>query len=159
MYAVPAMQMQSMTVRQMQTQLGVAHCGTTLYKQNLGRERATRLSQVVKSNEIARLANSDVYWDEIVSIEADSETEVFDLTVPKFHNFIANNIVVHNSIEQDADIVIMLYRDSYYNPDSPDRNIAEVIIAKHRNGPTGTVKLLFDPNLTKFVNLAKSNNY
>ena len=159
MYAVPAMQMQSMTVRQMQTQLGIAHCGTTLYKQNLGRERATRLSQVVKSNEIARLANSDVYWDEIVSIEADSETEVFDLTVPKFHNFIANNIVVHNSIEQDADIVIMLYRDSYYNPDSPDRNIAEVIIAKHRNGPTGTVKLLFDPNLTKFVNLAKSNNY
>jgi len=63
------------------------------------------------------------------------------------------------SIEQDADIVIMLYRDSYYNPDSPDRNIAEVIIAKHRNGPTGTVKLLFDPNLTKFVNLAKSHNY
>ncbi|MDV2994347.1 MAG: Replicative DNA helicase [Chroococcidiopsis sp. SAG 2025] len=61
------------------------------------------------------------------------------------------------SIEQDADIVIMLYRDSYYNPDSPDRNIAEVIIAKHRNGPTGTVKLLFDPNLTKFVNLAKQN--
>lgn len=63
------------------------------------------------------------------------------------------------SIEQDADLVIMLYRDSYYNPDSPDRNIAEVIVAKHRNGPTGTVKLLFDPNLTKFVNLAKSNNY
>ena len=63
------------------------------------------------------------------------------------------------SIEQDADLVIMLYRDSYYNPDSPDRNVAEAIVAKHRNGPTGTVKLLFDPNLTKFVNLAKSNNY
>jgi replicative DNA helicase len=63
------------------------------------------------------------------------------------------------SIEQDADIVIMLYRDSYYNPDSPDRNMAEVIIAKHRNGPTGTVKLLFDPTLTKFVNLAKQQNY
>jgi replicative DNA helicase len=63
------------------------------------------------------------------------------------------------SIEQDADLVVMLYRDSYYNPDSPDRNIAEVIIAKHRNGPTGTVKLLFDPNLTKFVNLAKSQTY
>lgn len=63
------------------------------------------------------------------------------------------------AIEQDADLVIMLYRDSYYNPDSPDRNTAEVIIAKHRNGPTGTVKLLFDPNLTKFVNLAKPQNY
>ncbi len=63
------------------------------------------------------------------------------------------------SIEQDADLVIMLYRDSYYNPDSPDRNIAEVIIAKHRNGPTGTVKLLFDSNLTKFINLTKFKNY
>lgn len=63
------------------------------------------------------------------------------------------------SIEQDADLVIMLYRDSYYNPDSPDRDIAEVIIAKHRNGPTGTVKLLFNSNLTKFVNLAKSQSY
>ena len=63
------------------------------------------------------------------------------------------------SIEQDADLVIMLYRDSYYNPDSPDRNIAEIIVTKHRNGPTGIVKLLFEPNLTKFMNLAKNQNY
>ncbi|MBV5259511.1 replicative DNA helicase [Synechococcus moorigangaii CMS01] len=60
------------------------------------------------------------------------------------------------SIEQDADLVLMLYRDSYYNPDSPERDIAEVIIAKHRNGPTGTVKLIFQPELTKFLNLANS---
>ncbi|MBO3461918.1 replicative DNA helicase [Aetokthonos hydrillicola Thurmond2011] len=59
------------------------------------------------------------------------------------------------SIEQDADLVIMLYRDEYYNTDTPDRGIAEVIIAKHRNGPTGVVKLLFDPQFTKFKNLAK----
>jgi len=58
------------------------------------------------------------------------------------------------SIEQDADIVMMLYREEYYTPDTPDRGIAEVIIAKHRNGPTGTVKLLFDPQFTKFKNLA-----
>jgi len=58
------------------------------------------------------------------------------------------------SIEQDADLVIMLYRDSYYNPDSPDRDVAEAIITKHRNGPTGTVKLLFSPELTQFRNLA-----
>ena len=63
------------------------------------------------------------------------------------------------SIEQDADLVIMLYRDEYYNPDSVDRGIAEIIITKHRNGPTGIVKLLFQPELTKFENLAKSNNY
>jgi replicative DNA helicase len=58
------------------------------------------------------------------------------------------------SIEQDADVVMMLYRDEYYNPDTPDRGIAEVIITKHRNGPVGTVKLLFDPQYTLFRNLA-----
>jgi replicative DNA helicase len=59
------------------------------------------------------------------------------------------------SIEQDADLVIMLYRDAYYNPDTPDRDITELIITKHRNGPTGVVKLVFDPALTKFKNLAQ----
>ena len=59
------------------------------------------------------------------------------------------------SIEQDADLVVMLYRDAYYNPDTPDRDLAEVIITKHRNGPTGTVKLLFNAELTEFRNVAK----
>ncbi|KAM3098770.1 replicative DNA helicase [Phormidesmis sp. 146-35] len=61
------------------------------------------------------------------------------------------------SIEQDADLIMMLYRDDYYNPDSPDRGIAEVNIVKHRNGPTGCVKLLFEPQFTEFRNLASSN--
>ena len=59
------------------------------------------------------------------------------------------------SIEQDADLIMMLYREEYYDPDTPDRGLAEVIIAKHRNGPTGTVKLLFEPQYTLFRNLAK----
>ncbi len=62
------------------------------------------------------------------------------------------------SIEQDADLVINLYRDEYYNPDTPDRGIAEIIIAKHRNGPVGTVKLLFEPRLTKFENMATTGS-
>jgi replicative DNA helicase len=62
------------------------------------------------------------------------------------------------SIEQDADLIIMLYRDAYYNPDTPDRDITELIITKHRNGPTGIVKLVFDPALTKFKNLARPMN-
>ncbi len=61
------------------------------------------------------------------------------------------------SIEQDADLIMMLYRDDYYNPDSPDRGIAEVNIVKHRNGPTGCVKLLFEPQFTEFRNLASPN--
>ncbi|MHC5777879.1 replicative DNA helicase [Nostoc sp.] len=133
--------------------IGVSYCGSTLYKVNLSREEALKVGNVVQSSKLVTLAKSDVYWDEILSIEYSGEEEVFDLTVPSLHNFVANNIIVHNSIEQDADLVIMLYRDEYYSPDTPDRGIAEVIIAKHRNGPTGTAKLLFNPQFTKFQNL------
>ncbi|MGF1989640.1 MAG: replicative DNA helicase [Nostoc sp. ZfuVER08] len=142
-----------LTTRALHSDIGTSYCGSTLYKANLSREEAWKVAEVVQSNELLVLAKSDVYWDEIVSIEYSGEEEVFDLTVPNLHNFIANNIIVHNSIEQDADLVIMLYRDEYYSPDTPDRGIAEVIIAKHRNGPTGTVKLLFNPQFTKFQNL------
>ncbi|MEA5618845.1 replicative DNA helicase [Cronbergia sp. UHCC 0137] len=158
-YVVPAMQTLGITTREIQYRMKTSYCGSTLYKVNLSRERALKVANIVQSNELLALANSDVYWDEIVAIIPDGEEEVFDLTVPHWHNFIANNIIVHNSIEQDADLVMMLYRDDYYNPDSPDRGIAEVIIAKHRNGPTGAVKLLFDPQFTKFKNLARPNNY
>jgi len=56
------------------------------------------------------------------------------------------------SIEQDSDVVMFIYRDAYYNPESPDGNRAEILIAKHRNGPTGTVDLVFIPELTQFRN-------
>lgn len=58
-------------------------------------------------------------------------------------------------IEQDADAVLFLYRDDYYNPDSPDREIAEVHVAKQRNGPTGTFRVRFDAACTRFDNLAE----
>ena len=57
------------------------------------------------------------------------------------------------SIEQDADIVAFLYRDDYYNQDSEKKNIIEIIIAKQRNGPVGTVELVFLKNFNKFVSL------
>ena len=60
------------------------------------------------------------------------------------------------SIEQDSDLVMMIYRDDYYNPNTSDGGIAELILAKHRNGPTGTVKLLFDSQFTQFKNMARS---
>lgn len=58
------------------------------------------------------------------------------------------------AIEQDADMIVFIYRDDYYNKDSKEPNIAEVIIGKQRNGPTGTVKLFFQKNQTRFENLA-----
>lgn len=59
------------------------------------------------------------------------------------------------SIEQDADMVMFIYRDEYYNPESTNKGEAELIIAKHRNGPTGKVTLLFQPSITKFRNPAR----
>jgi replicative DNA helicase len=59
------------------------------------------------------------------------------------------------SLEQDADVVLFLYRDEIYNPDSPDRGSAEVIVAKHRNGPTGKCQLAFLDHYTRFANMAR----
>ena len=61
------------------------------------------------------------------------------------------------SLEQDADIVAFLYRDDYYNPDSQNKNITDLIIAKHRNGPIDTIRLFFHKQFTKFSNLTDSN--
>ncbi|MBE9065208.1 replicative DNA helicase [Leptolyngbya cf. ectocarpi LEGE 11479] len=158
LHVLPAMTKANLSQRDMQAQLKVPYCGTTLFKQNMSRARAQRVAAVVDSPGLSKLANSDLYWDKVASIEPDGTEEVFDLTVPENHNFIANNIVVHNSIEQDADLIMMLYREEYYDPDTPDRGLAEVIIAKHRNGPTGTVKLLFEPQYTLFRNLANSKS-
>jgi len=63
------------------------------------------------------------------------------------------------AIEQDADIILMMYREEYYKPDTSDKGIAEVIIGKHRNGPTGTVKLTFLGEYTKFQNFAAPGSY
>lgn len=71
------------------------------------------------------------------------------------HRPMLSDLRESGSIEQDADIVMFLYRDDYYNPDSEEKDISEVIIAKHRGGSTGTVKLLWMGSYTKFVNLAR----
>ncbi len=57
-------------------------------------------------------------------------------------------------MEQDADLVMLLYREDYYKEDTPDKNIAEVIVAKHRNGPVGTVRLFFQKEFTRFMGFA-----
>lgn len=151
--AVPAMRANGITNRQMQIASGMSYCGTGLYKQNISRERAMRLAEAVLSEEIAQLAQSDVYWDEIADIVDDEETDVYDLTIKGLHNFVANDIIVHNSIEADADVVMFIYRDDVYNPASERPNTADIIIAKHRNGPVGEVTLAFDKSQTRFRNI------
>ena len=59
------------------------------------------------------------------------------------------------SLEQDADVVAFIYRDEVYNPESSEIGTAEIIVAKHRNGPTGTVRLAFLPHYTRFADMAR----
>ena len=71
------------------------------------------------------------------------------------HRPMLSDLRESGAIEQDADVVMFLYRDDYYNKDSDMKGIAEVIIAKQRNGPIGTVNLVWLPNYTKFANIQK----
>jgi len=75
------------------------------------------------------------------------------------HRPMLSDLRESGAIEQDADIVMFLYRDDYYNPDSDKKNIAEVIIAKHRNGSTGTIYLKWFGQYTKFANLERDEIY
>ncbi len=99
-------------------------------------------------------AVNDVMWDVVESIELEGIEEVYDATVLGAHNFIAGGIAVHNSIEQDADMVMLLHRESMYEQDSPREGEADIIVAKHRNGPTKTITVAFQGHYSRFTNMA-----
>lgn len=91
--------------------------------------------------------------EKIIHIYYQGLFSVYDQTVPIYHNYLEQNFLLHNSIEQDADIVIMVYREDYYNEKKINPQITELIVAKHRNGSVGTAKVLFDSSITEFSNL------
>jgi replicative DNA helicase len=141
-------------VQRLITQSGRTIRATTNHKfltmQGWRRLDALKWGEVIA---VPPLAGSEVDWDRVTQVSADGEEEVYDLTVPGPANFVANDLLVHNSIEQDADVVMFIYREDMVKEDSERKNIADVIVAKHRNGPTDTVPLFFNRELTKFADL------
>ncbi len=142
------------THREFQASMGTEYCGSAYFKSAPSRRRLAKIAATLDSVELELMAVNDLLWDSIVSIEHDGEEEVFDATVLGNHNFIANGITVHNSIEQDADMVILLHRDDVYDKESPRAGEADVIVAKHRNGPTKTIVVAFQGHYSRFANMA-----
>ncbi|OFS08479.1 replicative DNA helicase [Kytococcus sp. HMSC28H12] len=150
-----AMQEKGMTTRAFQAELGTQYCGSALYKSAPSRERLARVAQVLDSAELDLVASNDVLWDEVRSVELEGVEPVFDATVAGAHNFVANGIAVHNSIEQDADMVILLHREEAYEKESPRAGEADFIVAKHRNGPTDTITVAFQGHFSRFKDMAQ----
>jgi replicative DNA helicase len=152
-----------LTHRELAAGLEMQYCGSSLFRSNLSRDRARRVASVVESRELNTLARSDIYWDRILSIDPAGEERVYDLTVPGPHNFVANGVIAHNSLEQDADVVMFLYRPEYYfGPVDANGNSiegqAELMVAKQRNGPTGNVPLFFHKAYTRFESVSRADD-
>jgi replicative DNA helicase len=143
-----------LTERQFQAAIGTHYCGTALYKSSPSRHRLMRCAEALGSETLREIASSDVYWDRVISVEPLGPQPVYDATVKGSHNFIADGVIVHNSIEQDADVVILLHREDLYERESPRAGEADLIVAKHRNGPTTTVTVAFQGHYSRFVDMA-----
>ncbi len=145
-----------MTQREFQSALGTQYCGGTRWKSAPSRQRLSRVAAVLESEELEMVATNDVYWDEVVGVESLGEMDVFDAEVLGTHNFIAEGVAVHNSLEQDADMVVLLHREDFYERESPRAGEADFIVAKHRNGPTATITVAFQGHYSRFVDMAQS---
>jgi replicative DNA helicase len=153
-----AMAAGGVTQRAMAALRGTAYGGTAHFRFAPSRATIASYGGLLGDPSLLAMAEDDLFWDRVVTIEPAGTEEVYDLTVPGPACWLADGIVSHNSgqIEQDADLVMFIYRDEYYNEETEKQGVAEISIAKHRNGPAGVkVELSFLTRFPKFANIAR----
>ncbi len=134
--------------------LGSRASVSTMTKSAPSRERLHRVATILGDVDLEVIATNDVFWDAVASVRHVGVEEVYDATVMGVHNFVANGVPVHNSIEQDADMVVLLHREDVYEKESTRPGEADLIVAKHRNGPTRDVVVAFQGHYSRFVDMA-----
>ncbi len=149
-----AMSGRGLSERALQAAVGSSYAGSSFYGHAPSRPRMAKLAAVLEEPWLDEVATGDLFWDRVVAIEPLREEMVYDATVLGTHNFIADGIVVHNSIEQDADVVIFLYRAEGEANAESDVELIKAKVAKHRNGPIGEVPLQFRKTNTRFYTMA-----
>jgi replicative DNA helicase len=148
------MRERGVTTRAMARLRGTSYGGSSHFRFAPSRQTLSSYAKLLEVPELETWANSDLFWDRVTSIEAVGEEEVFDLTVPGPSNWLADGIVTHNSgaIEQDADMILFIYREEVYDKNTPKKGVADIDLAKHRNGETGYFPLTFQGQFTRFQN-------
>lgn len=158
-----SMASESVSQRAMAQARGTSYGGSSHFKFAPSRETVREYAEILDSNKLRDATENDLFWDRIVSIQPVGVETVYDLTVPRTANWIANEgVITHNSgqIEQDADVVSFIYREEYYLREESERpGIADVIVAKHRNGPVADVELTFMNRFPKFSNLPRGGQH
>jgi replicative DNA helicase len=151
-----ALATKQLTHRDFAAAMGSRFCGSTMWKHSPSRSRIARVAAILEDSDLELLATNDVFWDEIAEITSLGEQPVYDATVPGTHNFVANGVHVHNSLEQDADMVILIHRPDAFERDDPRAGEADLILAKHRAGPTATITVAHQLHYSRFADLAQS---
>jgi replicative DNA helicase len=150
-----SMNAQGMSGRQMGAMRGTTYSSTN-FRKSPSRATINSYIDLLNDGALRIWSNSDLFWDRVVAVGLEGEEEVFDMTVPGPASWLADGIVSHNSgaLEQDSDLILLIYREEVYDKNTTRKGIADIIVAKQRNGPTGDFQLTFLGEYTKFENYA-----
>ena len=148
------MRAQGISQRAMAQMRGTTCGGASHFSFAPSRGQLASYAAALHSPQLERLATSDLFWDRVLAVTPAGEEDVYDLTVPGVANWLADGVVSHNSgaLEQDADMILLIYREEVYDRNTTKKGIAEIDLVKHRNGEIGMFLLTFQGQYTRFAN-------